>query len=412
MVEKNNREEEMKNLLFSVIILECLSVARVRGSDFYDSSFSNIVGSLGRTQVTMLVGDSFQSSLGEALSFFSAEGRFYEFTEFLSESPSHSLYIFVKVLRKSVEWKDIHDFYDFFDESNIELSGNVADLTTIIEDEIFVNDTSAKQTLLFFGDVRATFGEAEIVWRALEMFQNKKDRNLIIVTFNKLQVSQLIPYPIIPIEYISKDSLIDLVKNPNYNNVKYIKHVKIEDGRLKCLKNKTIHILATDEPLRGLFMDLNEKPFASLMENIAILVHNLLEFSTKIVYYTDNFDGYEKEFLEYHGITDSKNFNMYRFDDHHYSKNLFQSIESESADVYLVYEQNYNLRGTTDIFRVFHLACRRCVGQGRKHMIYNPASYDESLPNCKNFKVSHFKTYVDRLNSQNLIEEVLSAACF
>ena len=186
------------------------------------------------------------------------------------------------------------------------------------------------------------------------MFQNKKDRNLIIVTFNKLQDSQLIPYPIIPIEYIIKDSLINLVKNPNYNNVKYIKHVKIEDGRLKCLKNKTIHILAT-EPLRGVFVGLYDKPFVSLMENIAILVHNLQEMSTKIVYYTDNFDGYEKEFLDHHGITDSKNFNMYPFEDNHYSKNLFQSIESESVDVYLIYEQNHGLRETTDIFRVYSI---------------------------------------------------------
>ena len=43
----------MKNIFFSVIVLQCLFV--VRGSDFYESSFSNIVGCLERTQVTILM---------------------------------------------------------------------------------------------------------------------------------------------------------------------------------------------------------------------------------------------------------------------------------------------------------------------------------------------------------------------
>ena len=105
--------------------------------------------------------------------------------------------------------------------------------------------------------------------------------------------------------------LINLVRNPNYNNAEYIKHIKIEDERLKCLKNKTIHIGYTDAP----FNQIKENPFASLLENIAILVHNTKELSTKIVCYIGNDvnDGYEKRDFDYHGIiTGSEHFNIFQ----------------------------------------------------------------------------------------------------
>ena len=85
----------MKNILFSVIVLQCLFV--VRGSDFYESSFSNIVGCLERTQVTILVQNSD--------SYIRKDKIIYKLMVFLLESPCHTPYIFVNGLKKSLEWE-------------------------------------------------------------------------------------------------------------------------------------------------------------------------------------------------------------------------------------------------------------------------------------------------------------------
>ena len=39
-------------------------------------------------------------------------------------------------------------------------------------------------------------------------------------------------------------TFVDLVRDPNFNKFKYMKHVKLDDERLKCLTNKSIHIQA------------------------------------------------------------------------------------------------------------------------------------------------------------------------
>ena len=80
--KKKSNMKKMKDVLFSVNVLQCLFV--VRGSDFYESSFSNIVGCLERTQVTFLI-------RGPYFSF--NENMIYQLMEFLSESPCHTPYI-------------------------------------------------------------------------------------------------------------------------------------------------------------------------------------------------------------------------------------------------------------------------------------------------------------------------------
>ena len=381
----------MKNILFSVIVLQCLFV--VRGSDFYESSFSNIVGCLERTQVTILI---------QSLDLYILKDKIiYELMVFLLESPCHTPYIFVNGLKKSFEWKHIDFKYEQKDLSNI-------DCVTIIEDEIYVKDTSIKQTLLFFG-----YAGVEAVFKALEEFENKIDRNVIIVSdyysSNNIKSHHIPANRIVPHYQISQDLLINLVRNPNYNNAEYIKHIKIEDERLKCLNDKTIHIVS----INFLKMQYDGDPFASLLENIAILVHNTQELSAKIAYYIgdDGYNGYEKRYFDYHGITGSKHFNIYGFLSDQGMEKLFQSIKRDSVDVYLLYDQNNKHK----IYHNVYELCTVDVVKGRKHVVYNPNYYKTvSFDKCdaEKVKVSHFKTLIHELNAENLIEEVLSAACF
>ena len=180
--------------------------------------------------------------------------------------------------------------------------------------------------------------------------------------------SQHIPFNrTVPISYLSKVSLINLVRNPNYKNREYIKLIKIKDERLECLKNKTIHIGYTD----AAFYQIKENPFASLLENIAILVHNTKELSTKIVYYNYEFSGYEKKYFDDHGIRGSKYFNLHWLGhDYFFKEPLFQSMKRESDDVYLLYDLKYEPTAS----RTYHIVRNLCalgVVKGRKHVVYN-----------------------------------------
>ena len=405
----------MKDVLFSVIVLQCLFV--VRGSDFYESSFSNIVGCLERTQVTFLI-------RGPYFSF--NENMVYQLMEFLSESPCHTPYIFINSLKRSIQWKHIRFNFD-----PIQKRLSITDLVAIIEDETFVENTIAnKQTLLFFGEFFVASDDGRAL-RALDEFENKKDRNVIFVDYGNYEHIRHIPFNRVVLgELLNVELLINLVINPNYNNAKYIKHFKIKDARLRCLKNKTIHIITRKfVNLQGKFKfqnkyDVDDMNYLSLMKSIVILVQNTQELSTKIkFYYADGIsmygkEDYEKRFLDYHGISSSKHFNMYYFsnEDEWIEMNLAQSIKRESVDIYMLYEHNALSYRFTYSYRIFHGNQKLCTNgvKGRKHVVYNPSRFQNIFQKCKaeNFKVSHFKTLEYKINVRNLIGEVLSAACF
>ena len=96
--------------------------------------------------------------------------------------------------------------------------------------------------------------------------------------------------------------------------------------------------------------------------------------------------------------------------------NLAQSIKQEGVDIYMIYEHNELSHRFTYSYKTIHGNQQLCTNgiKGRKHVVYNPSRFKNIFQKCEaeNFKVSHFKTLEYTINVRNLIEEVLSAACF
>ena len=369
----------MKNILFSIIVPQCLFV--VRGS--YESSFSNSVGCLERTQVTVAV----TSRL-----LYRYEQLLFHLMDSLSEC--YTAYFLVNRLQRALKWRN-HRYYE-----HLKRSLSITDRVNIIENETFVEDKSAKQTLLYFG---GRIRKGSRILKALEQFEMKKDRNVIIFCyFTACPTSHLIPFDrIVPITSLTQVQLINLIQSPNLNQGEYIKHIKIDDRRLECLTNKTIHI-AFNTP--AVFIRTR---VVSLIESIGILVANIRGMhSTKIAYYThdkSNYD-YEKVLLDSYGITNSKNFNAYSLTNDSDVERLLQSFKRSSTDVYLFHKINSSL--------LIPLCSYVGIVSDRKRVVTD-SQYFDFKSECKSFfsKVSYFDKS-DVKARRDLIEEILSASCF
>ena len=82
------------------------------------------------------------------------------------------------------------------------------------------------------------------VVHALENLNTERNWNVIVVCY-RCPVSQRILVnrfvQTLLAQKKKKKKLKSLVRNPDFNKFEYLKHVKLDDERLKCLKNKTIY---------------------------------------------------------------------------------------------------------------------------------------------------------------------------
>lgn len=220
----------------------------------------------------------------------------------LSESPCHIPYVFVNHIQRSVPWKQniwldvAYDFYSIYSLSDKQIAN-------IFEDGSFVKDSRVEQTVLFVQHFIEMYTDENIV-KALEGFDSKHNQNVIFIynDYYYQPIGNIPPHRLVPkwannpIEGLR--NLIDLVKNPNYDRFNSLKHVKLEDKRLNCLKNKTVHIRSSFTP--------------SLFENIALLVYNSKEMlTTTIKYYPIKFTIIEYQFFQEYELNKVNHFKIF-----------------------------------------------------------------------------------------------------
>ena len=167
------------------------------------------------------------------------------------------------------------------------------EILAFIQDEFHVeenrpntHDTNKELTILFFNN---DWSDDNIMLEALEILDNKVPWNVIIGWHTFLcPISLKLPIQQIAAEWdfgLQPKTFADLVRNPNVNKFKYLKHVKLDDERLKCLTNKSIHI----QPDYSL----------PLLEIIALILFNTDQLqNTKFFLYLEYPDGHQK-FLEH-----------------------------------------------------------------------------------------------------------------
>ena len=391
-------EEEMHKFLLSILILQSLFV--VKGSEFFDSPVSNIIGCFGKTQVTLIVSDYYKNIIP----------LINNVMDLLSESPCFDLYIFINNLQKAVLWRDGRDLFEAnFRKSQFSFSRSgyripdipesiMTNIVTaeVIQGESFVKKTCSKQILLY---PVYSIGDKSDVLKALECFDNKKDRYVILICTVCPKI-QSIPFSrTISSFNIGPMQLINLIRNPNFNRREYIKHVKLDDDeRLKCLKNgKNIHIVVY-------------KPSIVLLENIAILVRNTQGSLTNFTYYYYYRNDYANRFFDHYGIKDFKNFKIIST---YYSNNLkiIESFEQKSDDIYLFY---YIKKEILD-----HIFLSRNIVKDRKNVIiYDDGNTKYIDVLFRRYRLTKFQEssrhQIQDMNQirKEFLEEVLENSCF
>ena len=207
--------------------------------------------------------------------------------------------------------------------------------------------------------------------------------------------NRVIPTPIWTNNLLSETSnvLMELIKNLRYNPFKFFKHVKIHDSRMKCLKNKTVHIVV-------------ENLSITLAQNLEIIRHNLRGISdVKIIIYTALTSGYWTNFVEKRGMNRGK----FRIEQSNILMKLQDSFQkSNSENVYLMEETN-----DFDI----SLMCGTTPIKGRKSLVVYPSSKESRryywTPLCGDkaemFSIKNIN-YIYR--EKYFIAEMLRDSCF
>ena len=275
----------MKMNLFYVLFL--LNVLVVEGmGEYFNAPLSTTYGCLERKNVTVMY--TYYHPI------MSDNGNLFLINKLLNdlEDPCYTFFVYSPSLKKVVRWDS--DYLNPLDDSFAPILTDRESLVFIGSLQAQQSEVGAKQVLLVFG---ITVGN---VLKQIEILDAEANWDVIIICISVYcPVSQTIPinrfvflsFFSMPFngDFMVTSRLIALFKNPDFNKIEYLKQVKPEDERLKCLKNKTIHIYFDPS------YDLD------LIENIAILVYNTRKLSTKFYFYIPKMTLQEKgkEKLEY-----------------------------------------------------------------------------------------------------------------
>lgn len=197
--------------------------------------------------------------------------------------------------------------------------------------------------------------------------------------------------------------MIELIRKPSFDRREYIKHVKSADDhdeRFECLKNnKTIHIL------------IQHKYSIDLLENIAILVHNLQGTSTNVVFFQFGYGAEyaERFFMYYYELL--KNFTVIK-SLHGTSNKIYENLRQRTDDIYCFFTNH------EDRWMLDDIICSKDTIQGRKNVIIydygeNDDSYDKYDDCLKKFqKSSHRRIQDQQPIGKEFLEDVLKNSCF
>ena len=383
-------------------------------------SQSSGYGCLKTTQVTVFAASNLLNEYWNMI---------HELMDFLMEdSPCLELFVFVNCIRRSVPWNKFKA--NSFDVIKI-LSDK--EILALIQDEFHVEenrpktfDTNKEQTVLFFKNY---WKDADnIMLEALEILDNKVAWNVIIGCSSAFgPISQKLPIQRIVAEWdlsLQPKTFIDLVRNPNFNKFKYLKNVKLDDERLNCLTNKSIHI----EPSYSL----------ALLEIIALILFNTDQLqNTKFFLYKEYPDNRHHKFLE-HFLTnngffsnnDDSNKNNNNDDDSssnnkRKTNNKFnlvydirerykRSLMADTDDVYMIFDTyflsevchdpSFLIRGQKSF--VFNsgveMIQKACLEKFHKVMVRKIGVFDHQ---------SHLK-HIHYSHATQFMEDLLNASCF
>ena len=374
-------------MIFLFILTHCF-----KGCEMFSRKSSPLLESYGcleRTNITLFTVDSWGIYLYDLLTDL--------------EDPCFSIFYYSHKSRNIVQWNGDRNQveYEMTMSKKLSESETMEFIESLYEQQVEKNDTT-KQILLVYYSTQMKVK----VLKAIELLDRETDWNVIInCMVSSCPILQHLPINRIvatnPFTGNYQKSFQDIVKNLDFNKNEFIKHIKLDNAKLTCLANKTIHVFMT-------------YPSVELLENIVQIVYNTQELSTKIILYVDKFLWYPNKFWTYY-IEKNGWKNIVNIVFRTSSKPL---PHQNTDEVYLISEFGMYLFGELyfcSLTRKSVVFYEFKIPESFNKMIDSKEWYNDIYPACKkNIKMVSFNKNYDSEGgfAKNFIEEVFSASCF
>ena len=274
--------------IFNVLLMQSLLLMTVEGMEHFMSPFPEVYGCLEKKNVTVFAAGTVNPT------------QLYKLSTLFNhlQNSCTDLFVFFHNLRKVFRWSD--NLRNQFESDYPKRVGETETVEFIedLQDRHF----TAKQILLFFYPTSVYsiyFYFGRYVSNKLHMLDAERNWNVIIVCSSAKLCPKNYPNPIIPINRIVpipistsslKSLLNSLIDNPDFDRLELLKHIKLDDKRLKCLKNKTIYVVESYSATTKGFEHSTIITY-KIMEDITLLLHNTEDLHTKFVVQLEFFAG-------------------------------------------------------------------------------------------------------------------------
>ena len=380
-------------MIFLFILTHCF-----KGCEMFSGKSSPLLESYGcleRTNITLFMPSLSRKNLYNLLTDL--------------DDPCCSIFYYSPQSRKIVQWNGDRNQveYEMTMSKKLSESDTMEFIESLYEQQVEKDDTT-KQILLIVYVVEMK----DKVLKAIESLDRETDWNVIINCYFPCPILQHLPINrIVPTNPFGgenyKKSFQDIVKNLDFNKTEFLKHIKLDNAKLTCLANKTIHVFMT-------------YPSVKLLENMVQIIFKTQGLSTKIILYTGKYRWMPEEFWAYY-IEKNGWKNIVNIVFKRDSKPLPQQ---NTGEIYLINEIM-----TKDTFGPKYLYHEDFCSPSRKSVVFyefkntilftkrinSTEWYNDIDSACrKNIeKVSFNKNYeFEEEFNENFIEEVFSASCF
>ena len=283
-------------IILTLMFKQCLIAAEgfqyFKSSDQYSSS-SDLLQTYGCLEETNVTYITYSSTAYEE------NYRIDGISNFLAalEDPCTTISFYDHSLREVVPWNGEKSKFDSslkteFDDVEFE------ELIASFNDPNFGRDSTAKQILLV--DLSDIYKSIDGVNEKIGLIEKNTKWNVILTCY--YMYCPIIPH--LPIHRIVmgwdyQARVKDLVQNPDFNKLEFLKHVKIDNKNLTCLANKTVHMFSR-----------LPSSFVELLEVIALINYNTNDTTKFIIYDTNsNKNSFNTYFLKQTGL-DSYNISI------------------------------------------------------------------------------------------------------
>ena len=386
----------MKRFILLILIFFVHNYLNVDGIQYEvnHSLLSQNYGCLEKTNVTVLVPDMSNERYLESITSLLDE---------IDKDPCITVFYFDHKLRETILWEgDPNLIWDDFGYKLVYYN-----FRNIVQEFYYQNsnirDNGITKVLLV--PFQSMYDIDYL--KTLENIYNQTAWEVIVLSLpTNFRTSQLIPkHRIVPIEDFKEDQnhIINLVRNPYFDNFEFHKHINVHDSRFKCLKNKSIHLVF-------------RFPSLVLFNNIATLVHNAPTSLTKILLYDSNYAFSTKDAWSYYEEKLSP-FNFSIISNFSNTLAVKENLLQETKDIYLIwdYDGQYRRNLCADIEHSLfsHIRSETLFFYGSRLLLTDKESRILDEKCRKKFGKVKSKLVESKYELFNdLIEEVLSASCF